>query len=261
MRFGANGVAGIRRQFCNPRVFFKLPFAGVGFVRFVVGRAAVALRIRGCLDFERSGRQVGIIGLRACSRTRFAGSRDGSIADMIGRLVPCALLVTLPWFMSLPRLVALTRLALAGLLPLAGLLALRLGQRLLGLSVGYGAGDLLGGGLRRIGDEAGSKRLRMGLPGALLMTRMLAIAGMFTLPRVLALAGFMRLTGFFSLTWLLALAGLLIGAHGLALVAKLRGGFEAFADRLVGDFGLTGDLLGILADLPLGLGEAVLGGL
>ena len=118
MRFRAHGVADVRRQLGDPRVFLELPFGGVGLVRLVVGRAAVALRIDVRLDLQRAGRQA--LDYRSSSRiaSRLCRSRDGSVAEMIGRLVASALLMTLPWFVSLARLVALARFALAGLVAL-----------------------------------------------------------------------------------------------------------------------------------------------
>jgi len=76
----------------------------------------------------------------------------------------------------------------------------------------------------------------------------------------MSLAGLSSLTWLLSLARLLALARLLVrGGRRLRLIAELRGRFEPFADRLVHHFRLAGDLLGVFADLPLRLSEAVLG--
>ena len=88
---------------------------------------------------------------------------------------------------------------------------------------------------------------------------------LFRLAAVFALPGFIWLTSL--LAWLRRRTGLsrrlsgLAGHLWLALVAELRSRLQAFADWLVGDFRLAGDLFGILADLPLRLSEAVFRGL
>ena len=76
---------------------------------------------------------------------------------------------------------------------------------------------------------------------------MFTLTGLLGLSRFIALAGVRRLTG------------LSISHRRLRLIAKLRGGFEPFADRLVGHLSLARNLLGVFADLSLRIGEAVLG--
>ncbi len=171
MRFCTHRVAHVRRQLGEPGVFLERPLRGVGLVRFVVGRSAVTLRIHAWLDLKRAGRLALIGCLRTGARTGFAGGRRRGAAEVRRRLLALSRLF------ALARLVPLTWLvALAGFGSLSGFLALA--ESLCCFGIRLRAGNLLGRGLGRTGNDPRTERFGLSLTA------------------VFALAGFMSLAGF-----------------------------------------------------------------
>jgi hypothetical protein len=166
------------------------------------------------------------------------------------------------WLVALARFVTLS-----GFVPLALLIALAL-VGLRGFGSRFRAGDLLGSRFRRVRHDTGAERgSRFAL--ALTMFAVLALP-VFAVLSLAVFTGFLSvftrflamLASFLTMVALLGLARfMLAGGLGLGLIAlaELRCGFEAFANRLVGDFRLPGNLLRVFADLRLSLRKSLLG--
>lgn len=262
--FGADRIAGVGWKLGKPRGFVLCGASGdCVAARRVVGGAAVVRLVRSLRRLQCTRRRNDVRGFLTRLDSDAAGAGGRRLGNLRAGHVPLALFVAglIAGFVSC----LIARFA-AGLVALARLMSCGLGR----FGGGLRPGDLLGRGVGGVGNDAGSEGLgRLAL--AMLALALLALA-LFTLALltmfgagfVSLIAGCLRwLTAVLAMLFLPRLAGFgrLTGflARGVFFRIQLRGGFEALADRLVRNFGLTRNLLGSFADLSLRLSKCLLG--